>query len=71
MGLKEFLKSKEHNYHGIFLETAHPIKFADSVETILKTKIEIPKRIESILDRPKKALLIDSYNELKNYLLDR
>jgi threonine synthase len=71
LGLKEFLKSKEHNYHGIFLETAHPIKFADSVETILKTKIEIPKRIESILDRPKKTLLIDSYNELKNYLLDR
>ncbi|MEK9613782.1 MAG: threonine synthase [Flavobacteriaceae bacterium] len=71
LGLKKFLTTKEGNYDGIFLETAHPIKFAHSIEAILKTKIEVPKRIESILGRPKKALLIDSYNDLKNYLLDR
>ena len=68
MGLKEFLKSKK-NLNGIFLETAHPIKFAETIENTLKTKIKIPRKISSL----KKSLIpisIANYDELKSFLLE-
>ncbi|WP_296151217.1 threonine synthase [uncultured Flavobacterium sp.] len=68
LGLKKELKSKP-NSIGIFLETAHPIKFLDAVEPILSVKLPIPKQIESVLDKEKKSLKIKSYVDLKNFLL--
>ena len=68
MGLKEFLKSKK-NLNGIFLETAHPIKFAETIENTLKIKIKIPRKISSL----KKSLIpisIANYDELKSFLLE-
>ncbi len=68
MGLKDFLKSKK-KLNGVFLETAHPIKFAETIESTLKIKIKIPKNISSL----KKSLIpisISSYDELKSYLLE-
>ena len=49
LGLKEFLENTDESYYGIFFETAHPIKFADIVENTLKTTIEVPNRLKSIL----------------------
>lgn len=68
LGLKKELQSKP-NSIGIFLETAHPIKFSDSVEEILSVKLPIPKQIESVLDKKKKSLKISSYKDLKAFLL--
>ena len=68
LGLKKELQSKA-NSIGIFLETAHPIKFSDSVEEILSVKLPIPKQIESVLDKKKKSLKISSYEDLKAFLL--
>jgi len=68
LGLKKELQSKP-NSIGIFLETAHPIKFSDSVEEILSVKLPIPKQIESVLDKKKKSLKISSYEDLKAFLL--
>jgi threonine synthase len=34
---------------GVFLETAHPAKFADVVETTLKTKVELPERLQKFM----------------------
>ena len=55
---------------GIFLETAHPVKFYDVVEPVTGEKIAIPPSIESILQRPKQSIVIEAeYTSLKKNLL--
>ena len=71
LGLKEFLKETNESYHGIFFETAHPIKFAEIVEGTLKTTIEVPNRLKSILERTNNSIPIKTYEHLKAYLLER
>ncbi len=68
LGLKKFLKSNK-NYFGVFLETAHPIKFLEIVEKKIKEKIPVPKQIKNILNRNGKKIPISNYNELKSFLL--
>lgn len=53
---------------GIFLETAHPIKFADIVESTLGLRLSVPKQIESVLNKEKKKKKIKSYGDLKDFL---
>ncbi|MEP7075153.1 MAG: threonine synthase [Acidobacteriota bacterium] len=54
---------------GIFLETAHPIKF-DSVETILGENIEPPASVLDLLNKTKVSIEMDvNYNDLKDLLL--
>jgi threonine synthase len=67
LGLKKYLKDKE-NLTGIFLETAHPVKFADSIVNNLKIEIPIPEQIQAVLNGEKKATKISTYNELKDFL---
>lgn len=55
---------------GIFLETAHPVKFPEAVEKIIGRKIEIPSSIQQTLNKEKKSIVIHAdYKELKEYLL--
>jgi len=58
-------------YKGIFLETAHPAKFKESVEEVIKKSIELPERLAAFTERQKKShLLKPSYPDFRNYLLD-
>ena len=41
---------------GIFLETAHPIKFLDTVENAINVKINIPKHILKLKKKKKTKL---------------
>ena len=67
LGLKsEMLKHPE--AIGIFLETAHPIKFSDIVETTLTVQLPIPAQIESVLNKEKVSAKINTYDELKAFL---
>ncbi|MDX1543328.1 MAG: threonine synthase [Christiangramia sp.] len=68
LGLQEFLKDKN-GYYGTFLETAHPVKFLDTVEEVIGKKIDIPESIEKIIGKEKKSLQISSYEDLKGYLM--
>jgi len=57
---------------GIILETAHPSKFVDEVESTLNTKVNIPERLARLADLKKEASQMDfEYDQLKGYLLDR
>jgi threonine synthase len=67
LGLKEEMK-KQPNSVGVFLETAHPIKFLDTVEPLLGLKLPIPKQIESVLGKEKVRTKIKTYDEFKMYL---
>ena len=72
LGLKDYLNSQEQDtLQGIFFETAHPIKFAPTVETILKLKIDPPKQVESLLNKPKLSLPVNDYKALKDFFFER
>lgn len=68
LGLQEYLKNKD-GYYGTFLETAHPVKFLDTVESAIGGKVEIPDVIQALMDEQKKSLQISNYEDLKGYLL--
>ena len=68
LGLKQYLKEQD-KAQGIFLETAHPIKFLDVVEPIIKKTIPFPPQIKEIMPRKKVATSISTYEELKEFLL--
>lgn len=67
LGLKNEMQ-KQQGCLGVFLETAHPIKFLDIVEPLLNLKLPIPKQIESVLNKEKIKTKISTYEELKNFL---
>ncbi|WP_420322176.1 threonine synthase [Flagellimonas sp.] len=69
LGLKEYQKSNQDTY-GIFLETAHPVKFLDIVEETLGISPEIPPQIQKVMGKEKKSIKISTYEELKTYLLE-
>ena len=55
---------------GIFLETAHPVKFPESVESATGSFIPIPSSVQQIINRPKQSQLVrPEYSELRNFLL--
>ena len=68
LGLKKY-QEKHQDTYGIFLETAHPVKFLDVVEETIPEKLEIPKQIEKVMDKEKKSIKINTYDELKSFLL--
>jgi threonine synthase len=68
LGLKKELQ-KHPNSIGVFLETAHPIKFSDTVEPLLHLNLPIPKQIESVLNKEKISIKIKTYEELKLFIL--
>ena len=70
LGLKKELIN-HNNCIGIFLETAHPIKFLDTVEPTLNIKLEIPKQIECVLNKDKVSIKISNYDDLKDFLLKK
>lgn len=69
LGLKKYLASHKDAY-GLFLETAHPIKFLDTVRDTLGIGVEIPDRIQNLFTKTKQSTPIASYADLKNYLIN-
>lgn len=70
LGLKKEMQKHE-NSIGVFLETAHPIKFLDTVAPALNIKLPIPKQIESVMGKEKRAVLIQGYDEMKAFLIQK
>lgn len=68
LGLKKYFKQKK--AQGIFLETAHPVKFLDVVEPVLNAKVAYPKQIKKVISKDKIAINISEYYELKQFLLN-
>ena len=70
LGLSSYMKEK--NVTGIFLETANPAKFYQTVEQEIPVKVEIPQRLAESLERPKQTVEIGCQPEdLKSFLLER
>ena len=69
LGLKSYLLDNAANTNGIFLSTAHPIKFKKEVEKIIGKEIILPSRLEGIMNKKKNTIEIDNYTDLKDQLL--
>ena len=69
LSLKRFLE-KHPNRKGIFLETAHPVKFPDAVEEATGKKIDMPTSINAIMKLEKKSMVMKpEFESLKQFLL--
>ena len=68
LGLSDYLQANP-GAPGIFLETAHPIKFRPEVERTLGLDLELPERLRGLLEREKAALPVASYDDLRSYLM--
>ncbi|MEO8583006.1 MAG: threonine synthase, partial [Flavitalea sp.] len=67
--LKDYLSEKK-DLKGIFLETAHPIKFYDVMEPLIGRKIELPESVREIMTKQKLSTKITAdYQQLKDYLI--
>lgn len=55
---------------GIFLETAHPVKFPDAVEAATGQKTLIPLSLQEMMQKEKRSVLIKpSFDALKEFLM--
>lgn len=67
--LSEELKPGE---TGIFLETAHPAKFKDTVEKIIGEEVEIPEKLAAFMKGKKQSVpMSKSFDDFKAYLLNQ
>jgi threonine synthase len=68
LGLKKCL-SQFPGAYGVFLETAHPVKFPEVVESTIGRQIEIPQQILKVMHGEKASTKIATYEELKSFLI--
>lgn len=70
--LKQFLSSNDlKNVNGIVVETAHPAKFKDVVEDVIKHEVKMPERLTDCIEKEKKAILMEKeFSVLKEFLLN-
>ncbi|MCM1311732.1 MAG: threonine synthase [Bacteroides sp.] len=67
--LKEGLQPGE---TGVFLETAHPAKFRDTVERIIASKVEIPAKLAAFMQGKKESVEMSrDFADFKAYLMSR
>ena len=69
LGLRNYL-TENPEIQGVFLETAHPVKFLDVVEDSISRKIELPEGITELIQKKKQAIAIKNYSEFKKYMMD-
>ena len=67
LGSKSYLSTNK-EAHCVFLETAHPTKFLDVVESVIDIDIPLPEQIKAVIDKTKVATQINNYTEFKTFL---
>lgn len=57
---------------GLFLETAHPAKFKDTVDRILDADIEIPAKLQEFMKGTKQSIELNKeFDTFKSYLMSK
>jgi len=55
---------------GVFLETAHPAKFLETVESIIEEKVEIPQKLQAFMQGKKQSFeLTKDFENFKAFLM--
>lgn len=61
-----------HAPKGIFLETAHPVKFPDAVEKAIGKTIPVPDSVKHLFNKQKQSITMPaSFDALKEWLMNR
>jgi threonine synthase len=69
LGLKKHLEQRNDQIHGIFLETAHPGKFLEVVESVLETRVPLPATLQKFMTGKKQSITIpNDFQALKTFL---
>jgi len=69
LALEQYLE-KHPGDKGIFLETAHPVKFYDAVEAETGRKVPLPDSVSHLLGKEKHSIKISlEFSQLKDYLM--
>ncbi len=67
--LENYLKTMP-ELKGYVASTAHPVKFPDVIEEVLKQEIPIPESVQHLLQKEKKSIPLSAhYIDFKNWLL--
>jgi len=68
--LDQYLKYQKTGIKGFILETAHPVKFPETVEAAIQQKIEIPDAVQYLFGLEKKSIpLAPTFSALKDWLM--
>ena len=69
LGLKKYL-GQNPGHVGVFLETAHPAKFRETVESVIGKKLNMPETLKKFLTGSKKTIACNAtYESFKKILL--
>ena len=67
--LSELLQPGE---QGVFLETAHPAKFRDTVEAIVDDEVPVPEKLQAFMRGTKQSVpMTAEFEDFKAYLMNR
>ncbi len=67
---RSLIEQMQNNEIGIFLETAHPAKFKDTVEHIIGTKVEIPAKLAAFMKGTKETVkMLPTFSAFKKFLM--
>lgn len=70
--LEDYLKPHPESDGGFLLETAHPVKFPDVIETLLDIKIPMPANAKPFdLENKQQILMKADFQSLKEWMLER
>ena len=70
IALNDYL-NLHNNDKGIFLETAHPVKFYDVVEPVIEQKVPVPESVQIQLNKEKRSLKIVADSKLVKEFLEK
>ncbi len=70
MGLQDYMKQQSEELTGVFLSTAHPSKFPETVEKEIGQGVEMPQRLKDIVNKEKSSTKLSSeFSEFKEFLI--
>lgn len=71
LGMKKFSSFQRETNSQVVLATAHPAKFCNVVEPIIKQEINIPIRLQKSMKKQKNSTIISAcYSSLKEFLIE-
>lgn len=69
-GYRALCEGLRENEVGVFLETAHPAKFRETIKSIINQPIEIPAKLQAFMQGTKQSVpMLPRLEELKKFLM--
>ncbi len=69
-GYRALAEGLQPGEQGVFLETAHPAKFRDTVEAIIGDTVEVPEKLQAFMRGTKQSVpMTAQFDDLKAYLM--